>query len=266
MSNSNTLTYENKRGFRHWVHWQAVRRHHDYRKFCDSNAERFAKDQKLISDDEFAAMDTLIKKRFCLKSIYHYNKDFTIEECCFNQDMFKIEPVVRIFPEVSDDKPEIGGFLPKPIPDYGDFIYFGINIAENVTWTEIEKQVKRHISLARAIRKKNAIHSRFKTKADIFEVWDLINSGKSSTETIRILWPDEYQKARGRNSYLQEKEYEKLAQSYKQQGLENWDEKAYNKVYSEQHSSSMKQLHEKVRNKFSAVESLFSQFPPNSGV
>ena len=244
-----------------WLQWQVVRRHPDYRAFCDSYP--FDSHGRLIGDSErdfseiirnpnlpkkllggrwvqvssrsvresfFDLNEELseIKRRFQLETVMHYSKDLTDEECLDHCSSFT--DVVRIWPELG----------PKgvSIPEHGDFIFFGINIAENVNWKDIALELRAHIDIARAITKpyrktnvedKTRLRSRKEDFLDTLKIWDLHRQGKTAKDIILELWPNEYCSAPDALEVNAETRYKELLSEYGD--LEDCEERAYFEAY-----------------------------------
>jgi hypothetical protein len=155
-----------------WVQWQIVRRHEDYINFCDEQtfnergalagvtvplkieeAFELAENPRdpsskiinpTIAESELSNKAKHIKKRFFLNTIFHYSKNLSKEECLDICGWRR--HVLSIWPESKN-------FNPANLPQYGDYIYIGINITPDVKLEDIKDGVLRHVKLMRSSRK-----------------------------------------------------------------------------------------------------------------
>jgi len=315
-----------------WVQWEIVRRHEDYINFCDK--QEFDDRGELVENTTPSVVfETVgsgkpqneiiqptsktesIKKRYFLNEIYHYSKDISEDDCLdvcgWGRHIFPIWP-------------ESENFNAKTLPQYGEFIYLGINIAPDVTLKDIEDAVLSHVSLMRHARKASreqhigAIKekiSKLQSQAitqskelqetgtttidpiieklqekmldieqgpsqttpgkdqkldyykELFQVWDLYIEGKAAKEIIEGVWCDEYENefSKEDDSNL-DKLYKELSIKYREQGIEDHDERAYSKAYGyrdenmESGSGSVK-LFMRVKDKINRMKELFNMFP-----
>ncbi len=149
-----------------WVQWQIVRRHEDYINFCDKQTfnklgvlpegatplnieEAFELEEdptepsRKIINPTIAILETSekarsIKKRFFLNKVYDYSKDLSEDECL---------DICGWLKHVVPIRPKSKNFNAEDLPQYGDFIYVGINIADDVQRKDLKNQIYRHIDL-----------------------------------------------------------------------------------------------------------------------
>ena len=168
-------------------------------------------------------------------------------------DIFDRGVVVRIWPEVNIDENGPHSCIPDSLPEYDNFIYLGINIADNTEWQEIEAEVRRTVIHARAVRGIRPNKTKFHADKDIFRVWDLHKEGKSATEIIKKLWPEEYQKGVGQDEDALEKKYKELFKRYGD------EERAYNETYGTSGGDNIK-LYVRVGDKKKKMRKMFQAY------
>jgi hypothetical protein len=83
-------------------------------------------------------------------------------------------------------------------------------------------------------------------KMECWQVYDMIKEGRTHTEIIERMWPDEYQKGIDEGDSKIKKEYQKLVEKYRKQGLENFHERAYQETHGKCEGSLLK-LYVRVR-------------------
>jgi hypothetical protein len=193
----------------HWVRWQIIKRKSDYINFCDSLPKYFFDMQSRFISMFHDELSLELENKYGLRNIYHHSKEFTPEECYENFDIFQITaPVVRIFPEaILDsigrerlveilgspgqlvyDEPDDGSINGRILnieaslgfPPAKGFVYFGVNIADEVKYADITRYIKRLIKLARASRNiKPKDTRRHLDKREVyFRIWDM-RAGKT---------------------------------------------------------------------------------------
>jgi len=221
--------------------WEVIRRHPDYRMFCDSR--EFNRNNLLIEKAEYDVETDNIKRKFGLMTIYHYSCDFTPKQC-FGGDLFVAPQLVRriwledtsrdMVVEFPEDHIEEGD--PKPIPlvlpREGEFIYLEVDVSPGVRLEDVQAETQREFERARAVRKKDK--TRFHYDPEIFIAWDLRKiEGKSALETIRTIWPAEYEQLRP----MPDDEFiARRMQKYKAEGFD--DTQAEEKAWDELETSS----------------------------
>lgn len=91
----------------------------------------------------------------------------------------------------------------------------------------------------------------------MYKVYDLYKAGRSHTEIIKEIWPDEFGD-NGRDDYTSNDKYDKLDQKYKKQGFGDWDERAYNEAYEKTGSGKIG-LYMRVRDKLNRMKKQFDK-------
>jgi hypothetical protein len=258
------IKYEKKKGHYWWTQWQIIRRHPSYINFCDTRI--FDNDKKLLTAAESFLECLTIKKRFGLKEIYHYSIDFSEKECFDNFEIFSNrETVVRIWPEADNDTKGPQSFIFQELPNYGNFIFLGINIDENVKLKDIITEVHRTITAARAVRgirpfSRKGVSSR-PINPQIFKVWDLHKEGKNPIEIIKEVWPDEFKKEHRSSDVYKKEEFNRRVKELKSQGNKDPFEKVRQEIYGDDEwngstASGMIKLFMRVRDMLKRMEEL----------
>ncbi len=250
-------SYEKRLSEYWWFQWELIRRHQDYKRFCDTHP---FKNKKLIDEADSSKKAMEIKKRFSLRTIYHYSFDISGPECFENFNIFDNRlAVVRIWPEFTPKKNGPQSFIPPELPTYGDFIYVGINIAEEVKWQDIEAQVWRYVLHARAVRDIKSKEKRFHFTRDSLEIWDLYEKGKSPTEIIKTLWPEEYEKGVQDSEDALERKYTELFEKYKSEDVKDDNAKAYEETYGKAGTGNTK-LYKRVQYNIDKMKEMLQSF------
>jgi hypothetical protein len=250
--------------------WQTIRRHPGYVKFCEEYQEAF--DDGLFDplkvDSEIrlkvAAEAEMLKQRFGLSVIRHHTVDIS-EENILKWDVFENE--LAVYHEAREKNP----FDYDP-PWDKRFIKLTIDVTK--TKKQIRKDVWWEVEWAR--RHLGITGTKFKPNYDMFKVWDLYKQGKTRTDIIRGVWPDEYKQECGDDSSKTEEERDRLfsdlQQKYNKQGVKDWEEKAYQEAYGERDEdmrpvegseSGKIRFFMRVRDSLRRMERLFGRF--NSG-
>ena len=150
-------------------------------------------------------------------------------------------------------------FIPPELPTYGDFIYVGINIAEEVKWQDIEAQVWQYVLHARAVRDIKSKEKRFHFTRDSLEIWDLYEKDKSPTEIIKTLWPEEYEKGIQYDEVSLERKYKELIAKYEREGTKDYDARAYEETYGKAGTGNTK-LYKRVKYHIDKMKELLQSF------
>jgi hypothetical protein len=79
-----------------------------------------------------------------------------------------------------------------------------------------------------------------------WQTYDLLKEGRTRTEVIKLLWPDEYQKGNERSESEIQAKYNELVERYEKQGVEDWGEKAYKDSFEKNKGINLK-LYTRVR-------------------
>jgi hypothetical protein len=238
--------------------WDVIRRHPDYRKFCDNH--KFDNDGRLTEEQSQDAEAENIKRRFGLMTIYHYSSDLNREQCfqCFEGDLFASpQSVIWIHPE---SLPTNKKFLvwPEPIDEqasdpgsqWDEYIYLVANIGPEVRERDFILEALRRFRQARHVRKIEPDRQRFRSDPEVFRVWDEYQRTGSYRETMKAVWPEEYKKERPKNDVTRSKLYEELLVKYNTQGLVDADDLAYREAYGDndedESSSGIRKLYMRV--------------------
>jgi hypothetical protein len=276
--------FRERQKFNCWIQWQVVRRHSDYKYFC--NNQSFDKTGRLVEDAVEGGKE--IKKRFYLREIVDYRKELSEDECrfvCAERDVIPIWP-------------HRDSFSTAELPGHGLFIYYGINVDPQVSWKDIAAKIKNHIRLCRATNKYwlEVIGREFsreeeskenrefgvemmekaeswgkdpkripnrKFLEEVFRIWDLHEEGKSRREIITMVWPEEFKRETSEADADREARYKKLSNEYEYRGIEDWDERAWTEVYvldGIRPASGIGRLYVRVNDKLKRMKELFQDF------
>ena len=94
---------------------------------------------------------------------------------------------------------------------------------------------------------------------DYKKVWDLKEEGKTDTEIIQIMWPEEWDKTSSKKKQSEPGTlYEKLCTRFRREGKDNWDEQAWNEAFGKEGSEATK-LYVRVRDSLRAADKLIRE-------
>jgi hypothetical protein len=109
----------------------------------------------------------------------------------------------------------------------GKFLNIKIDVTQRKE--DIKKQIDLYLDYYKGLL--NVPDKRLSTKQEFWQVYDMLKEGKTPTEIIKTLWPEEYLKGKDSDNATLEKKYFGLRQKYKEQKLEDHDERAWKEVY-----------------------------------
>jgi hypothetical protein len=220
-----------------FIRWQALRRDPEYRAFCDQYGQYFDDNGmmrwELLPTEDAEKEADHIKEIYGLDYIYHFNTDLEldgfIDSCVF------IEPfaVNYLFKEKNLDYKAIPEIIVEIFDPFWEpnFIHLRVNVGEGITEAQLKEEFLEKIKESRelaGIRRKQSIPS----ETD-FRVYDLLTyEEKTRKEIMKEIWPEDFEKAfSGPSEVDRDKLYKELTEKYRDQGIEDWDEKAWEEAY-----------------------------------
>jgi len=245
--------------------WQVIRRDPEYLEFCNDYASSFNKEGILKLWEGLEPRAEEIKKLFGLETICHPSLNLSKKEL-LDYPIFN-KPLAVSY-EWTEDQP---GHYSPIVDDH--FIRLRIDIGEDKKTGQILSEVKEFIEEARSIAEIETNKSRFRPDEEIFKVWDLhedlkeARNAKTKDEDmtpiqkiIKELWPEEYDRECTEGSPSnwdgdKAKKYKELRRKFQYQGVEEWDEKAFNEVYG-LGSSGWVKLYMRVNDKLEKMREL----------
>jgi len=237
--------------------WQVIRRDPEYVKFCNEYASAFDENGIMKLWEGLEPRPEEIKKLFGLETICHPSLDLSREELL---DYPVFNKPLAVSYEWTEEQP---GHYSPIVDDH--FIRLRIDIGGDKKTGQILSEVQEFIEEARSIAEIKPNTSRLRPDEEIFKVWDLKETGKSSKEIIKQLWPEKYDQECKEGSSAKweadkQKKYQELAGKYRNQGVNEWDEKAFNEVYnsdsSNLDSSGCIKLYMRVKDKLEKMRKL----------
>lgn len=253
--------------------WELVRRHNDYRDFCDRNKDAFDKDGMFdestskLYEDSFREEVGKIRKRFGLNLLYYCKTKLRpgeiVDRCVFKEPF----AVTILFnnPPVGEKPVFIDGAKVRSQSDIlwdGKKIQLEVNIRKDITDGQLKDEFMEYVNegrIAAGITKTTERPPGDK----MFKIYDWHGAGFSVKEIIKKAWPAEYKKEFERED-SDDDLYEKLVQKYKKQGTSDWDEKAYDEAYGNSGidgpASGKIRLYMRVRDNIKRMKELISVF------
>jgi guanyl-specific ribonuclease Sa len=247
-----------KTGTYEWINqhlydrWQVLRRHKAYRAFCDKYKAAFNKEGLLdkisiVDEEEF----NNLREKYDLDAIYHYetelDRDNFIDWCVFEHPF-----ATRIL--FREEKPD----LLTPLWD-DRHIRLEVDISGTITDAQLVDEFLERVNEAReltGIKKKKPERI---TKEDL-RICDLAREGKSIVQIIKRVWPEEYNKEWATSGAEEDKKYAELQKHYRNQGYNDWDERAYREAYGTDErgtsASGRIRLYMRVRDKLKRISTL----------
>lgn len=248
-----------------WQRWEIIRRHPDYRDFCDRYSTSFDKDGFFVSD--FGEEEGLILNQFRLTLIPHYERDLSGNLLLDGGIVVEPTAVEYIWKTVEVDpghrhKMEDGTTVTTESTAIWDeqFIKLKIDLSDNRAKAQILDEVWEHIEEARRIAKITGKKGKAATiKCDDLKIWDLAKEGKSPGEIAKLLWPEEYDASKKNDDVSSDRRYKELTQMYKKQGIKDYDDRAYVEAYGQERKSGSF-LHQRVLDAINRVSKLLSAY------
>ncbi|MBC8460532.1 MAG: hypothetical protein H8D67_21315 [Deltaproteobacteria bacterium] len=249
--------------------WQVIRRDPEYLEFCNDYASAFDKNGIMKLWEGLEPRVEEIRKLFGLETICHPSLNLS-KEALLDYPLFN-EPLAVSY-EWTEEQP--GHY--SPIVDE-HFIRLRIDIDKKTG--QILSEVQEFIEDARSIAGAKPNTSRLRPDEEIFKVWDLSEDLKKTKDKktkdkktknkdeltliqkiIKQLWPEEYDRECKEGSPMKleaekKKKYQELAKKYRSQGVEEWNEKAFNEVYGLDSSGCIK-LYMRVKDKLEKMRKL----------
>jgi hypothetical protein len=232
--------------------WQVLRRDPEYVKFCNEYASAFDENGIMKVWEGLEPRPEEIRKLFGLETICHPSLNLSREEL-LDYPIFN-KPLAVSY-EWTEDQP--GHY--NPIVD-DHFIRLRIDIGGDKKTGQILSEVQEFIEEARSVVGIETDKGRLRPDEEVFKVWDLNEKGKSSKKIIKQLWPEEYDRECKEGTPMkwetdQSKKYQELGEKYRDQGVEEWHEKAHTEVYGLDSSGCIK-LYMRVKDKLEKMGKL----------
>lgn len=239
-----------------YTFWQIIRHHPDYVAFCDKNSPEF--NDAGILDSAYDDEAEEIRKRFKLDLIFHYDIDFSPDDFT-NHPIFSEPFVIEYL--WREESPGVH----TPLWN-SNHIHLKVDISGDRSDGQLKDELLELVQAARLLAGiETKKPSRSPTDKDL-RVYELSRAGKSHTEIIKEVWPQEYQEEiSNSNPNEQDKLYKELSAKYSDEGLSDWDEKAYNEAYPESnkedaYKGGRVRLYVRVGEKLKKMKKLFKEY------
>ena len=259
-----------------FARWQLVKHDDEFIDFCNENESAFEEDGMLNIDLCEGCLDDVegIRNRFGLELIYHYSTQIQVDSI-IDFLIFKNPFAVRLInnsDNMTTDGVEGGKDEDSPYDDThpieispqtgrGNKIFVEVNIGGDIPLGQLKAEFLETIRHCRFVSGIENEVSSIPSETD-FLIYDLMleherkGHKKYGRKIIEDVWPEDY--ASATEGDKADELYERLCDEYKNKGLADWDEKAFEQAYES--ALSMKTLSQRLADRISFVEKWLNKY------